>query len=187
MKPTYDLISRRGVYPLSWSLDHVGFFTRTVEDAAVMLEVMAEGGTPAGMKLFGSSPPRLGLLRGYFQQCADDEVWTGFEGAVESLRDAGAEVVETSLPAVITAQKGLNEPRYPTFKGIRAARKKPIHKKMAAELGVDPGVVGAAGAKLEIVSLSPPPERDAGQIIPGNPVEVCRKLVRLLREEAKVV
>jgi aspartyl-tRNA(Asn)/glutamyl-tRNA(Gln) amidotransferase subunit A len=98
MKPTYDLISRRGVYPLSWSLDHVGFFTRTVEDAAVMLEVMAEGGTPAGMKLFGSSPPRLGLLRGYFQQCADDEVWTGFEGAVESLRDAGAEVVETSLP-----------------------------------------------------------------------------------------
>jgi Asp-tRNA(Asn)/Glu-tRNA(Gln) amidotransferase A subunit family amidase len=99
MKPTYDLISRRGVYPLSWSLDHVGFFTRTVEDAAIMLEVMAEGGTPAGRKSFdGSSPPRLGLLRGYFQQHADDEVWTGFEGAVERLRDVGAEVVEAPLP-----------------------------------------------------------------------------------------
>ncbi len=101
--------------------------------------------------------------------------------------EGGKEVVETSLPAVITAQKGLNEPRHPTFAGIRAARKKPIHKKTAAELGIDPGTVGAAGAKLEIVSLSPPQERSAGRIIPGNPVEACRELVRLLWEEAKVV
>jgi Asp-tRNA(Asn)/Glu-tRNA(Gln) amidotransferase A subunit family amidase len=110
MKPTYDLISRRGVYPLSWTLDHVGFFTRTVEDAAVMLGVMAEGGTPVGRKRFdGSSPPRLGFLRGYFQQRSDDDVWTGFEGVVERLRDAGAEVVEASLPpsfgAVHTAHR----------------------------------------------------------------------------------
>lgn len=101
--------------------------------------------------------------------------------------EEGKELVETPLPAVITAQKGLNEPRYPTFTGIRAARKKPIHKKTAAELGIDPEVVGAAGARLEIVSLNPPPERCAGQIIPGNPVEACRELVHLLREEAKVV
>jgi len=100
--------------------------------------------------------------------------------------EGGHEVVEAPLPAVITAQKGLNEPRYPTFKGIRAARKKPIHKKTAAELGIDPKAVGAAGAKLEIISFSPPPERSAGQIIPGNPVEACRELVRLLREEAPV-
>jgi len=98
--------------------------------------------------------------------------------------EEGKEAVETPLPAVITAQKGLNEPRYPTFAGIRAARKKPIHKKTAAELGIDPGTVGAAGAKLEIVSLSLPPERGAGQIISGNPVEACRELVRLLWEEA---
>lgn len=97
--------------------------------------------------------------------------------------EGGKEVVETSLPAVITAQKGLNEPRYPTFTGIRAARKKPIHKKTAAELGIDPKTVGAAGAKLEIVSISPPSERRAGQIIPGNPVEACRELLRLLQEE----
>ncbi len=121
-------------------------------------------------------------------------VVTGLEVAADKSKatarrevEEGKEVVETPLPAVITAQKGLNEPRYPTFTGIRAARKKPIHRKTAAELGIDPKVVGAAGAKLEIVSLSSPPERSAGRIIPGSPVEACRELVRLLREEAKVV
>jgi len=116
-------------------------------------------------------------------EVADDKSKATAQREVEE----GKEVVETPLPAVITAQKGLNEPRYPTFKGIRVARKKPIHKKMAAELNIVPGTVGAAGAKLEIVSFSPPPERSAGQIIPGNPVEACRELVRLLQEEAKVV
>jgi electron transfer flavoprotein beta subunit len=116
-------------------------------------------------------------------EVADDKSKTTAQREAEE----GKEVVETPLPAVITAQKGLNEPRYPTFTGIRAARKKPIHKKTAAELGIDPEVVGAAGARLEIVSLNPPPERCAGQIIPGNPVEACRELVHLLREEAKVV
>jgi electron transfer flavoprotein beta subunit len=116
-------------------------------------------------------------------EVADDKSKATAQREVEG----GREVVETPLPAVITAQKGLNEPRYPTFRGIRAARKKPIHKKTAAELGIDPGTVGAAEAKLEIVSLNLPPEREAGQIIPGNAAEACKELVRLLREEAKVV
>jgi electron transfer flavoprotein beta subunit len=116
-------------------------------------------------------------------EVADDKSKATAQREVEG----GKEVVETPLPAVITAQKGLNEPRYPTFKGIRAARKKPIHKKTAAELGIVPGTVGASGAKLEIVSLSSPPKRSAGQIIAGNPVEACQKLVHLLQEEAKVV
>ena len=116
-------------------------------------------------------------------EVADDKSKATAQREVEE----GKEVVETPLPAVITAQKGLNEPRYPTFKGIRAARKKPIHRKTASELGIDPEAVGAAGAKLEIVSLSPPPERDAGQIISGNAAEACQELVRLLQEGAKVV
>jgi electron transfer flavoprotein beta subunit len=116
-------------------------------------------------------------------EVADDKSKATAQREVEE----GKEVVETSLPAVITAQKGLNEPRYPTFAGIRAARKKPIRKKTAAELGVDAETVGASGAKLEILTISPPPARDAGQIIPGNATEACRELVRLLRKEAKVV
>jgi len=95
MKPTYDLISRRGVYPLSWSLDHVGFFTRTVEDATIMLNVLS------GVE---HSPdpdpglPRLGLLRGYYEETADDAVWEGLMGAANRLEGAGAEVVEVQLP-----------------------------------------------------------------------------------------
>jgi aspartyl-tRNA(Asn)/glutamyl-tRNA(Gln) amidotransferase subunit A len=99
MKPTYDLISRKGVYPLSWSLDHIGFFTRTVEDAALMLGVFAKVGEPQGLKPSGDiAPPRLGLLRGFFEEHADEEVWNGFVDAVERLKDAGAEVAEIPLP-----------------------------------------------------------------------------------------
>jgi aspartyl-tRNA(Asn)/glutamyl-tRNA(Gln) amidotransferase subunit A len=99
MKPTYDLISRRGVFPLSWSLDHVGFFTRSVEDAAVMLEALAEREIPVGGKARDESPPpRLGMLRGFFQEKAVESVWWGFEDAVERLSDAGAEISETPPP-----------------------------------------------------------------------------------------
>jgi electron transfer flavoprotein beta subunit len=115
-------------------------------------------------------------------EVADDKSKARAQREVEE----GKEMVETPLPAVITAQKGLNEPRYPTFTGIRAARKKPIHKKTAAEVDIDPETVGAAGAKLEIISLSLPPERGAGQIIPGNAAEACKELVRLLQEEGPV-
>ncbi len=99
VKPTYDLISRRGVYPLSWSLDHVGFFTRTVEDAALMLGVFANvGGTQGWKPSDDIAPPRLGLLGGFFEEHADDEVWSGFFDAVERLRGASAEVKEVPLP-----------------------------------------------------------------------------------------
>ena len=99
IKPTYDLISRKGVFPLSWSLDHVGFFTRTVEDAALMLGVFAKVGEPQGWKSSDDiAPLRLGLLGGFFEEHADEEVWTGFVDAVERLRDAGAEVTEIPLP-----------------------------------------------------------------------------------------
>jgi aspartyl-tRNA(Asn)/glutamyl-tRNA(Gln) amidotransferase subunit A len=94
MKPTYDLISRRGVYPLSWSLDHVGFFTRTVEDAGIMLGVLTGWERPVDE----GRAPRFGLLRGFFEERAHEAVWGGFEEAVERLRDAGADVGEAPLP-----------------------------------------------------------------------------------------
>jgi electron transfer flavoprotein beta subunit len=101
--------------------------------------------------------------------------------------EGGKEVVETSLPAVITAQKGLNEPRYPSFRGIRQARRKPFTQWAPADVGLDAGDVGAAGAKLEVVEVLPPPERPAGRIISGEPAEAAKEVVRLLREEAKVI
>ncbi len=101
--------------------------------------------------------------------------------------EGGREVVEAPLPAVITAQKGLNEPRYPSFKGIRQARTKPFTQWTVADVGLDPGVVGMSGAKVQVLEILPPPERPPGRIIPGEPAEAAREVVRLLREEAKVI
>ena len=106
---------------------------------------------------------------------------------VERDIEGGKEVVELPLPAVITAQKGLNEPRYPSFRGIRQARKKPFNQWTVADVGLDAADVGAAGAKLEVVEILPPPERPPGRIVPGEPAEAAKEVVRLLREEAKVI
>jgi electron transfer flavoprotein beta subunit len=101
--------------------------------------------------------------------------------------EGGKEVVQTPLPAVITAQKGLNEPRYPSFRGIRQARSKPFTQWAPADVGLDAGQVGDAGTKLQIISIGPPPDRPPGRIIPGEPAEAAAEVVRLLREEAKVI
>ncbi len=96
------------------------------------------------------------------------------------------EVVECSIPAVLTAQKGLNEPRYASLKGIMAAKKKPIAERKLAELGVaeaDPAHAKTRWRKLEL-----PPPRQAAKLIPADdPAKAGRELARLLREEAKVI
>jgi electron transfer flavoprotein beta subunit len=101
--------------------------------------------------------------------------------------EGGKELIELPLPAVITAQKGLNEPRYPSFRGIRQARSKPFTTWNVADVGLDAGEVGAAGARLEIVEVTPPPERPAGRVVKGEPAEAAKEVARLLREEAKVI
>ena len=106
---------------------------------------------------------------------------------VERDIEGGKEVVELPLPAVITAQKGLNEPRYPSFRGIRQARSKPFTQWTVADVDLDAADVGAAGAKVEVVEILPPPERPPGRIILGEPAEAAKEVVRLLREEAKVI
>ena len=100
----------------------------------------------------------------------------GAKGVAEREIEGGIEVVEFPLPALLTVDKGLNEPRYPALKGIMAAKKKPLDVKP-----VQPG----AGA-LEIAALTPPPERKEGKIV-GEGAAAVDELVRLLREEAKVL
>lgn len=96
------------------------------------------------------------------------------------------EIVESPLPVVLTAQKGLNEPRYASLKGIMGAKKKPIAEKKLADLGVpeaDP-----AAAKIRWRKLELPPPRRAVKLIPADdPAAAAKELVRLLREEAKVI
>ena len=100
----------------------------------------------------------------------------GTKGVAEREVEGGIEVVEFPLPAVLTADKGLNEPRYPALKGIMAAKKKPLEVKP-----VQPG----AGA-IEVLALMLPPERKEGKIV-GEGAGAVVELVRLLREEAKVL
>jgi electron transfer flavoprotein beta subunit len=98
--------------------------------------------------------------------------------------EGAAERVVFSLPAVVSAQKGLNEPRYETLKGIMAAKKKVIPVVSLEDLGLGGE---AAGSQVEIVRIEPPPARQAGRIIPGTPEEAAAALARLLRDEAKVI
>ncbi|KJR96068.1 MAG: electron transfer flavoprotein subunit beta [Peptococcaceae bacterium BRH_c4a] len=98
--------------------------------------------------------------------------------------EGGSQTVEVALPAVFTAQKGLNEPRYPSMKGIMQAKKKPMEKKVLGDLGLDAGQVAA---KVKAVSYFLPSARAAGKIVPGEPADAARDLVKALREEAKII
>lgn len=101
--------------------------------------------------------------------------------------DGERDVMTTSLPAVITAQQGLNEPRYPSLKGIMGAKKKPIKDMKAADLGLDTATLGAQGAKVVVKQVEPPAPRPPGKLVPGDAQTAAKELVRLLREEAKVI
>ncbi|HVP36318.1 MAG TPA: hypothetical protein VMT04_04930, partial [Terriglobales bacterium] len=97
------------------------------------------------------------------------------------------ELIEVSLPAVFACQKDLNTPRYASLPGIMKAKKKEIKKLGLAELCINPEHVGAKGAKLKKGKYSLPPQRKAGIKIEGEIPEATAKLVKLLREEAKII
>ena len=101
--------------------------------------------------------------------------------------EGGAELLEFTLPAVITTQKGLNEPRYASLKGIMAVKKKVIPEWSPAELGLDVASVAEGSATIRFVDFALPPPRPTGRILEGDPGDTSRELVRLLREEAKVI
>ena len=90
--------------------------------------------------------------------------------------EAGYDVIEAELPAVVSVTAGVNEPRYPSLKGIMAAKSKPVETIAAP----------AFESSMEVVKLEMPPERPPGKIV-GKGVEAVPELVRLLKEEAKVL
>jgi electron transfer flavoprotein beta subunit len=97
--------------------------------------------------------------------------------------EAGYDEVECSLPAVVSVTAGVVEPRYPSFKGIMAAKNKPVEQVTAGDLGVTP--VGWAGAGQEIVDVAQAPAREAGEIVEDDG-EAHLKIVAFL-EDLKVV
>ena len=108
-KPTFGRVSRYGVIPVSWSLDHVGWMARSVEDIALLMQVMsvpdpqepitARQPSDDFMTGLGSpAAPRIGLIRRFFYDNADEETRQHTDGVVEQLSRAGASVEEISLP-----------------------------------------------------------------------------------------
>jgi len=100
----------------------------------------------------------------------------GQKAVVEREIEGGREVADVTLPALFTTDKGLNQPRYASLKGIMAAKKKPIEEKPAAP----------SEPALEVIALELPPPRGAGRIV-GQGAAAIPDLIRALREEAKVI
>ncbi len=91
------------------------------------------------------------------------------------------EVYEVSLPCVIAAKTGLNEPRYPKLPDRMKAKKKPVTVYEIADLGVEESSV------VSLTKFNLPPDKPPAKIIGGSPAEAARELVRLLKEEARVL
>jgi electron transfer flavoprotein beta subunit len=89
----------------------------------------------------------------------------GSSVTVRRVTDDGAATVTGGLPAVVSVNEKINEPRYPTFKGIMAAKKKPVRALALADLGVDPASVGLAGAASWVEDFAPKPPRAAGVVV----------------------
>jgi electron transfer flavoprotein beta subunit len=111
-----------------------------------------------------------------------------FKSATARRRIEGAEeVVEVKLPALFTIEKGYVEPRYPSLPGLMKAKKRPVDLKDAAALGLGDDVLGPAAIGTRMTNFSPPPPRPPGRMIQGEPEEQVKELVRILREEEKLI
>ncbi|GGO49402.1 amidase [Streptomyces lasiicapitis] len=102
LKPTYDLVPRHGVTSLSWSLDHIGPVTRTVEDAALVLDALTGSDLPGQSHLLHHDGDltglRVGVPRNYYFDRVTPDVESAVRTAIDRLRDLGAELVDVEIP-----------------------------------------------------------------------------------------
>jgi len=103
--------------------------------------------------------------------------------------EGGTEIVEAPLPCVVAAHKGLNEPRYPSLKGIMASKRVPIQAFTAADLGLDEAKLAGEEARVRWQALALPAAKAGGTVIKGeeDPAGAAAQLARLLREQAKAI
>jgi electron transfer flavoprotein beta subunit len=98
--------------------------------------------------------------------------------------EGDSEVIETSLPVLVTAQQGLNEPRYPSLPGIMKAKKKPLDELELDDLDLEEDDVEA---KTKTIEIYLPPKKEAGKVLQGDLADQVKELVSLLHTEAKVI
>jgi electron transfer flavoprotein beta subunit len=134
----------------------------------------------------GTVPEQVAALLGLTSVTFAKEVHIEGEGVkVQRQTELGYDEVEATLPALVSVTAGVVEPRYPSFKGIMAAKSKPVDQLTVGDLGIDAGSVGTAGAGQEIVSVEDAPAREAGEIIEDDG-EAFGKIVAYL-ENLKVI
>jgi electron transfer flavoprotein beta subunit len=137
----------------------------------------ATGGTPelviTGMSstdgVMGVVPAMLAERLGLPQVTYASELTLG-DGTVTIRRDGdtASETIEATLPALVSVTDQINEPRYPSFKGIMAAKKKPVEQWGLADLGIDPSLVGLDAAWTSVVAFAKRPPREKGQVVPDE-------------------
>lgn len=108
----------------------------------------------------------------------------GDKVSVEKDVEGDVEYIDSKLPILVTAQQGLNEPRYPSLPGIMKAKKKPLTRLELDDLDLDEDDIKA---KTEITDIFLPPKKEAGKILQGDLADQAKELVQLLRSEAKVI
>lgn len=112
------------------------------------------------------------------------------DGSVKVTREMESglnEIFRMKLPAVIEIQAGLNQPRYASLKGIMQAKRKPVDSPSPEDLGLSAADLGAAGSRVEIVSVAFPETGEGAEILEGDPATAAKALVEKLRKEARVL
>ncbi|MER5628390.1 electron transfer flavoprotein subunit beta/FixA family protein [Streptosporangium sp. NPDC002544] len=133
------------------------------EGGAVDLVLTGMASTDGGMSVV---PAMLAERLGLPQVTFASEL--GVDSGVVRIRrdgDVSTETIESRLPAVVSVTDQINEPRYPSFKGIMAAKKKPLRTWGLDDLGVDAGQVGSAGARTRVESFTARPPREKGEVV----------------------
>ncbi|MEX2460485.1 MAG: electron transfer flavoprotein subunit beta/FixA family protein [Paenibacillaceae bacterium] len=108
----------------------------------------------------------------------------GTQVIVERDAEGDVEIIECSLPVLLTAQQGLNDPRYPSLPGIMKAKKKPLERLTFSDLGMDPSQLKS---NIEILQQFLPPKREAGRILEGEMPDRVKELMNLLHNKEKVL
>jgi len=166
--------------------------------AAMAKAIEKDGGADlilAGVQSDDLGTGMTGTMIAEFLGYAHATVVVGVEAAPDSkslkarreLEGGLNETVELSMPAVLTIQFGINQPRYASLKGIMAAKKKEMKTWSAADLGLTPDAIGKAGAMYEVKEILIPERKSKVEIISGTPEEAAAVLVEKLKKEAKVL
>lgn len=155
-----------------------GYFADKEVDLILGGNVAVDGGS-------GQVGPRLAERLGINH--VTSVVNISIDGTTASIKkdvEGDQEFIEIQLPALLTAQQGLNEPRYPSLPGIMKAKKKPMEELELDDLDLEEDDVEGKTERIEIYL---PPPKEAGKIIEGEVDEQVNELVSLLKNEAKVI